>query len=468
MKIRHRITLWITGAGLLASLLFSLVVFYELVEQPYELIDSELSNQAKNLLSALTLPADTPPLADDPILLQLGKLNWLKVFNDRQKVIYASEMSRLIALPYRTGQDVYTVSSRTGDLPGEIFGIKQNDQGELTFRVHIVTIRRGEHFYKIQLAKSMGNLQQEISELLLTLLVGFIASATALVLIGYYVAGRILAPISTINHLVREINAKTLDKRIPLGDTKDELYDLSSSLNTMFDRLQHSFARQRQFVASASHELKTPITMLRLFFEENIREERLPEFVREKLTAQGAILVRMDRLVKSLLNLSILELKNSCEPEEYDLAGQIASVLQEFTEIFEAGGIRVETDLPTRLPIQADREKIRRVLINILDNAIKYNRPDGEIVLRAGEKGGRIFLEVQNTGIGVPAAERDKIFEQFYRVEKSRSTAHGGSGLGLSIVKRIIELHGGTVSLDSSFGEWARVRIMLPKNADIR
>jgi len=253
MKIRHRITLWITGAGLLASLLFSLVVFYELVEQPYELIDSELSNQAKNLLSALTLPADTPPLADDPILLQLGKLNWLKVFNDRQKVIYASEMSRLIALPYRTGQDVYTVSSRTGDLPGEIFGIKQNDQGELTFRVHIVTIRRGEHFYKIQLAKSMGNLQQEISELLLTLLVGFIASATALVLIGYYVAGRILAPISTINHLVREINAKTLDKRIPLGDTKDELYDLSSSLNTMFDRLQHSFARQRQFVASASH-----------------------------------------------------------------------------------------------------------------------------------------------------------------------------------------------------------------------
>jgi len=212
----------------------------------------------------------------------------------------------------------------------------------------------------------------------------------------------------------------------------------------------------------------SPITMLRLFFEENIREERLPEFVREKLTAQGAILVRMDRLVKSLLNLSILELKNSCEPEEYNLAGQIASVLQEFTEIFEAGGIRVETDLPSRLPIQADREKIRRVLINILDNAIKYNRPDGEIVLRAGEEGGMIFLEVQNTGIGVPAAERDKIFEQFYRVEKSRSTAHGGSGLGLSIVKRIIELHGGTVSLDSSFGEWARVRIMLPKNADIR
>lgn len=463
MKIRHRITLWITGAGLLASLLFSLVVFYELVEQPYELLDSELNIQARNMVSSLRLKDDPTSLAADPLLLSLGRLYWLKVFDDRQNVVYASPMSRLIDLPLVAGQNIYTVSPRAEHLPGEISGLKPDNLDELTFRVHITTIQRGETFYTIQLAKSMGNLQEEISELILTLLFGFIASAIALILIGYYVAGRILAPISTINRLAWEINDKTLDKRIPLGDTHDELYDLSSSLNTMFDRLQHAFTRQKEFVASASHELKTPITMLRLFFDENICEESLPDVFRDKLTAQEAILARMDRLVKKLLDLSVLELKTTYEPEEYDLARQIDSVLHEFAEIFEAEHIRATTNLPPQLVIYADREKIRRLLINILDNAIKFNWPEGEIRLQAGEDNTLITLEVQNTGVGVPAAEREKVFDQFYRVEKSRSTAHGGSGLGLSIVKRIVELHNGTITLDSAPGEWTKVCIMLPK-----
>lgn len=468
MKIRHRITLWITGAGILASLLFSLIVFYELVEQPYELLDSELSSQTQNLLSSLSLPADASSPATDPTLQSLGNLYWIKVFDRHNAKVYASPISRLIDLPFRPDDGIYTTSPRTKDIPEEISDRGPDDMDELTFGVHVFTVRRGKHFYKIQLAKSMGNLQEEISELGLTLLFGFIASAAALILIGYYVAGRILAPVSTINRLAREINDKTLDRRIPLGDKRDELFDLSASLNTMFDRLQHSFARQKEFVASASHELKTPITMLRLFFDENIREERLPDFFREKLRAQEAILTRMDRLVKMLLDLSVLELKNSYEPEEYDLATQIDSVLQEFKEIFEAREIRITSDLPLRLPIYADREKMRRVLINILDNAIKYNRPEGKIMLKAGVEDRMTTLEVHNTGIGIPAGERNKVFNQFYRVEKSRSTAHGGSGLGLSIVKRIIELHGGTITMESEFGEWAEVLIMLPKNTDTR
>ncbi|MDH3330419.1 MAG: ATP-binding protein [Desulfobulbaceae bacterium] len=463
MKIRNRITLWITGVGILASLLFSLVVFYEMIEQPYDLLDAELDIQAHSLLSVLEPQAGTASLMPESMLLSVGRLYWFKVFDEQYDVVYESEMSRFIDIPFLAQQNGYTITSRPGNFSRKIFNLDQDDSDEVTFRVRVFTIKAGGHSYTVQIAKSMGNLKEEISELLLTLLFGFIASAIILVSVGYYVAGQILKPISTINNLAREINDKTLDKRIPLGEKRDELYNLSSSLNSMFDRLQHSFIRQKEFVASASHELKTPITMLRLFFDDTVRRQSIPESFREKLMIQEAALSRMDQLVKNLLDLSALELKNTYEPEEYDLAGQIDSVLKEFTEIFETENIRVAVNMPEKFFIYADREKIRRVLINLIDNAIKYNHKDGEIQLQVEDDNNIINLELYNTGTGIPPGELKNVFDQFYRVEKSRSIAHGGSGLGLSIVKRIIELHGGTISMESKAGLWAKVRIVLPK-----
>lgn len=170
----------------------------------------------------------------------------------------------------------------------------------------------------------------------------------------------------------------------------------------------------------------------------------------------------MDRLVRNLLDLSVLECKNIYEPEAYDLVRQIESVLNEFAEIFKAEEIRVTVTMPSALSVFLDREKIRRVLINIIDNAIKYNQKRGEVRLRVNGDTQKITLEIYNTGTGIPPGELEKVFDQFHRVEKSRSIAHGGSGLGLSIVKRIVELHGGTIAIESDPGAWVQVRIMLP------
>lgn len=460
MKVRHKITLWITGAGVIAGLLFSLVVFREMLEQPYELLDSELKAMAVTLVRLIeekqgqagTVPADTLPI--------YGRRYWVRVYDHSRNIVYESELARFTALPLYNKGKGYNVRTY---IPRKRIDLCQDRHGEVIFRVMVLNIGSSGSPYMVHIGRPMEDLEDEISDLVLTLVLGLAASTLLLVLISYIVAGRILKPVIIINSLAREINEETLDKRIPLGKNRDELYELSSSLNRMFDRLQYSFTWQKQFLASASHELKSPITILRLFMDEAVHRQDLPESFIQRLINQNNILFRMDRLVKNLLNLSALELKESLELEDFSLTDLIGSVLEDFTDVIAARKIRLEINLPENLRILGDKEKIRHVLINILDNAIRYNRERGEIKLGASETKDAVKLSLFNTGPGIPEDDLDKVFEQFYRVEKSRSFQYGGSGLGLTIVRRIVRLHNGSVNMESRPGTWARIRIILPK-----
>jgi len=463
VKIRNRITLWITAAGLLAGLLFSVVISYEMIEQPYELLDSELDSQAHTLLAGFTPQNDKLiPQADSAMLDSLGKLYWLKIFNKNKEVVYASSLSSFAVLPLKEKYGGYNVRAT---IPRESANIEADDSNDVTFRVRVFSIPLGAHNYIVQIARPMERLQEQIIDLIVSITVGLVFFTIALVLLGYFAAGRILQPIADINDLARDISDKTLNKRIPLGNNKDELYTLSSSLNQMFDRLQFSFQQQKEFIANASHELKTPIAMHRLFLGEAVQREDLPEEFTERLTAQSAILFRMDRLVKNLLDLSSLELNESGAFKRLALTELISEVLSEFQEIIQAASIQLDVDLEEAVFLRADEEKLRRMFINLIDNAIKYNsEKNGEIHVLLEKKTGDVLIEVYNTGQGIPADELKNVFNQFYRLEKSRSTAFGGSGLGLTIVKKIVELHNGQVAIESEYGSWVRIRIVLPLN----
>ncbi len=461
MKIRNRITLWITGAGLLAGLLFSVVISYEMIEQPYELLDGELDSQAHTLLADFTLQkGNLVPQADRAMLDSLGKLYWLKIFNKKHEVVYASSLSKFATLPLKKKYGGYNVSAT---IPLEATNLEQDDSNEVTFRVRVFSIPLGGQEYLVQIARPMEKLQEEIFDLVISITVGLILFTVALILLGYFAAGRILKPIADINTLAREISDKTLDKRIPLGSNKDELYTLSLSLNQMFDRLQDSFRLQKEFIANASHELKTPLAMQRLFFDEALQRDDLPGEFQARLTRQSHILFRMDRLVKNLLDLSALELKKTCTLMNVDLTRLISTVLSEFEEIIQAVEIHLSVDLEDAVSLPGDEEKLRRMFINLIDNTIKYNAKEhGEIRVVLKKETESILIEVYNTGPGIPQSELSKVFNQFYRVEKSRSTAFGGSGLGLTIVKRIVELHHGRIEIESAYGKWTKIQIVLP------
>ncbi len=461
MKIRNKITLWITGAGLVAGLLFSVVISYEMIEQPFELLDSELDSQAHTLLAGLD-PRDERTVAqsETTMLDSLGRLYWLKVYNGSQELIYSTAMTKYVDLLLKRNGKGYNISAV---IPQGTAALEQDDSNEVTFRVRVFTIPfRGQN-YLVQIARPMEKLQEEIIDLVISITVGLLLFTITLLLAGYFVAGKILAPIARINTLAKEINDNTLDKRIPLGSNQDELYTLSSSLNKMFDRLQFSFQHQKEFVANASHELKTPIAMQRLFFSEVMQRTDLPGDLTDRLATQSEVVLRMDRLVKNLLELSTLELKETFTPTQVDLAQMLSMILHQFEEIMQASGIQLKVEMEDSVFVHGDEDNLRRMFINLIDNGVKYNSGEKrKIRVSLVKKNKEAEITVYNTGIGIASEEQDRIFDQFYRVEKSRASTSGGTGLGLTIVKRIVELHHGRIEIESEFGSWVQFYIFLP------
>ncbi|RUM46718.1 MAG: sensor histidine kinase [Desulfocapsa sp.] len=463
MKIRNRITLWITGAGLLAGLLFSIVISYELIEQPFELLDGELDNQAHTLLAGID-PGNglQNTYSDTTMLDSMGRLYWFKIFNGQQEMVYHSAITSYVGLPLRKDRKKYTVSVT---IPRNIAALEQDDSDEVTFRVGVFVIPFSGQDYLVQIARPMEKLQEEIIDLIIAIIIGLLFFAITLLLAGYFVAGKILEPIAHINTLIREINDKTLDKRIPPGRNQDELFVLASSLNKMFDRLQFSFTRQKEFIANASHELKTPIAMQRLFLGEALQRNDLPVDLSARLVSQSEIVQRMDRLVKSLLAISTLELKETYTPTQIDLKQMLTTILYEFEESLLALDIHLETELEDAVLLSGDEEKLRRMFVNLIDNAIKYiDKEKRQIRVSLNKENTNARIVLYNTGDGIPPAEQDRIFDQFYRIEKSRNETSGGSGLGLTIVRRIVELHHGRIEIESEYEKWVRFHIVLPLN----
>jgi two-component system OmpR family sensor kinase len=451
--------LWIAGAGFLASLVFSVIVFQEMAEQPYRLIDRDLESMAGTAVRlAETTATQSKDIAQKDLPFDTGRY-WIKIYDDRMQSLYQSRLTRFTDLPFRNTIQPY-MTKRI--IPRERINLGQNGKNEVIFRVKTFNnMFRGKPC-KVLIGKPMEKLEEEISDLVQGMAIGLSAATLLLIVFSFYIAGKILAPINVINRMARDINDRSLDQRIPLGKSHDELYELSESLNRMFDRLQYSFVLQKQFIADASHELKSPITLLSLFMEDAIHLKELPETLRLRLIKQYNTLQRMRRLVKNLLDLSALEAKETIDFEEFALSPLVRSVYDDYIEVFKARQIEMKIDVPEDLRIRGDRDSIQRVLINLVDNAVKYNMDRGSIEIAAEVKNNMVHLSIFNTGIGIPGKDIDRVFEQFYRVEKSRSSQYGGAGLGLAIVKRIIELHRGDVTIESEPGVGTRVRIRLP------
>jgi signal transduction histidine kinase len=228
----------------------------------------------------------------------------------------------------------------------------------------------------------------------------------------------------------------------------------------MFDRLQYSFSRQKEFIGNAAHELKSPLTVLMLGHEEMLAGNP-SDPIRQELEKQLNTLRRLSKLVRNLLDISRLEQEESCTRKPVKLDLLIFQVLEDYSELLKAQNIIVKTDIEECL-VSGDSEKILRLLINLLDNAIKYNHAaNGIIRITARMSKGHIVMTIANTGREIPAEDLPHIFEQFYRFEKSRSLSFGGSGLGLTIAQKIIDLHDGTIEVESNDG-WTIFTILLP------
>jgi two-component system, OmpR family, sensor kinase len=465
MKVRTKFTLWISLTALSTATLFSMFVYFELLKEPYRLIDRELFEIGEAVFMNLDFSKSGEAVQltnhfDYPI-----ERYWLKIFDGNGRTIFVSPLARHFDIQLPEDRKAFFIQQNLPDASrwifpediGETHKIRNN---KVPFRVRALTKDRSEGHYTILIAKPLPSLIIELRELVYKVTIGIIGAIFLIFLLSYFLAGRILRPLSIINHNIKEIRENSLNRRIPLGVSRDELYILSHSLNLMFDRLQYSFSRQKEFIGNAAHELKSPLTILMLGHEEMLAN-RPPHPIRFELEKQLNTMRRLSKLVRNLLDISRLEQEETCLHEPIRIDMFIRQVLKDYREILQAKDIIVETEIEECL-VSGDPEKILRLLINLIDNAIKYNNAKkGYIKVTTEVRKGFIIITIANTGPEIPPADLPRIFDQFYRFEKSRSPAFGGSGLGLTIAQKIIEQHGGTVEVKSHDG-WSTFTLNLP------
>jgi signal transduction histidine kinase len=453
MKARTKITLWTSSFALVVAIAFSGFVFYELMEQPFRLIDRELAD-VRDFTTPLLTKIASPP--GQPITIDQPPFNkfWVTVTDEQKRPLLTTEMTQFVTIPSRSNDHFYFEKKPLALEHIYMAGEDKEDVDELhngpvTFRVLQEDLRVNGALYHILIAKPIPILAHEIYELIIEICCGVLLCTIVAVVVSYYLAGKILEPLVHINTLIKEISDVSLHKRIPLGKNQDELQTLSSSLNNMFDRLQFSFDRQKEYIGNASHELKSPLTILMLGHEK-LLSEPLPEIARSGIEKQLNTLRRLSKLVRNLLEISRLEQQESFTKEQINLEELTQHLVVEFEEIINDKNITLHCNLQPA-QIIGDPEKILRMFINLLDNAIKYNVTNaGEIWLNIKTIENTVQVTILNTGATIPQESLPKIFDQFYRVEKSRSSKYGGAGLGLTIVKKIADLHKASITVSST------------------
>jgi signal transduction histidine kinase len=285
------------------------------------------------------------------------------------------------------------------------------------------------------------------------LLLAFAIAAPVYLLVtiagGLFIAGRALSPIDKMTKVAREIGRSNLSKRLNLKNRGDEVGRLAETFDEMLSRLEQAFMKEKQFTSDASHELRTPLAVMYAYVESMLSGDKSMAELRESAETIQLEVNRMKRVVSQLLILTRGDDKKyEPEYERFNLGTVIRNIILERQEIGEREDITIRCEAIDDVDVTADQTLMMQMLINLIDNALKFNRPDGTVTIQAQKTvNGYVRIIVDDTGEGIPQEDIPHIFDRFFRGSKSRNSA--GAGLGLSIVKWIVDLHKGTVSAHS-------------------
>jgi heavy metal sensor kinase len=317
--------------------------------------------------------------------------------------------------------------------------------------------------YLIEAGASLSPIERVLSSLrrILILITPLILIAAALG--GHLLMTRPLRPLIELTEQAERIGTHQLGERLSVIATGDEMERLSLSLNRMISRLEDALDHNRRFSADVSHELRTPLTILKGELEQVVQAPQLPDSTRESVGSSLEEIDRMTKIVENLLTISRLDSgADAMVRQTVDLSLLAQWTLDQMHLLAEEKQITMCSTHASSAPILADPGRIKQVLVNLLDNAIKYTPSNGEICVSVAVTQNAAVLEVKDTGIGIPPESLSNVFERFYRSDRARSRESGGTGLGLSIVQAICNAHGGSVGIQSVEGKGTTVRVELP------
>ena len=412
----------------------------------------------------------------DTLLARIGETGQTHVVNEINSWFAPETNDRFIRITDGSGTPLYVSSSpRDGSFDANAVPPHQSKTDRIAWReqrlsgtapllIASVPYRspQGKQ-YLVEVGASLEQAQDVLSRLVLYLVLSLAAIVLVATAGGYFLIRRALAPVDRISSSAEHITLHNLKERLPIAQTGDELERLSVSLNHMIARLDDAFQQNRRFTADASHEMRTPLTIMRGELESIVEGKNTPADVRAAAASILDEVQRLARIVEGLFAISRLDAGEAqAQWHPFDLASLATGTAEQMCLLAEDKGISITSNAPKKVIVNGDRARMKQVVVNLLDNAIKYTPDGGAIRLSVIACDDKAVLEVEDSGIGIPAEAQPHIFERFFRVDAARSRDMGGAGLGLSIVKSICTAHGGRVNFQSTEGKGSRFKVELP------
>ncbi len=454
LPIRLRLTAWYFAVLAVVLSAFGVSAYIEMRHSIHRTVDEELEIRAEGVHQLIErtiqrgAPQDLPEGLREHTELRAGGA-LLQVSDGQGNWLYRSKVMSDYAVPRPS-----TIPKRAVDYLGNV----------VPLRIWSEEVNVGGQSYLIQSAFEMDDFYEALEHFELLLFISIPTLLLCAAAGGYWISTRALAPVDQITQTARTISAQNLSSRLEVPHTHDELQRLSETLNGMLERLESAFKKITQFTADASHELRTPVAVMRTRAELSLRKARSADEYREVIAEVLTELEKTSGLIEQLMFLARAD--SGSETLNFS-ATNVSEVLREAchqgSALAEAKQIAFQEQIPgDSMWIRGDATSLRRLFLILIDNAVKYTPSGGQVEVSLQRNNGNAVAQVRDTGIGIAETDLPNVFERFYRADKARKRELGGVGLGLSIGRWITEVHDGTIEVQSSPGRGSTFQIRLP------
>jgi two-component system OmpR family sensor kinase len=469
--IRAQLTLWYTAIFALLILVLSTSLYATLQVFLASDLDSSLQLRTQQVAAGIVsenekitirdVTGELPELGtatttDAPSDVNVGVL--VRVLLVKGQVLYTSPAFRALTVPS---------ASISGPLRGTPWlGTVFAHNGQAVRLYSIALSNKRKVFGVLQVGESLARLTATLRSVYFALLaiIPFVVLLSAFG--SYWLAKRAFRPIHQLTRTARDIGAGDLQRRVPIPQARDELYNLAATLNEMIGRLEQAFTQQRRFVADASHELRTPVSVIRTITDVALAQPASLEECVSILRDVNAEAERLGQLINDLLILARADERQvplDREPVRLDLLALDVAATMEPLAIEH--GIALQVEQMEAATVLGDTARLIQAMMGLVDNALTYTNVGGKVTLNVEVNSTQACFSVHDTGIGIAPEDVVHIFERFYRADPARCRAGGGSGLGLAIVDWVVRAHEGSVSVESQLGQGSTFRVILPRPA---
>lgn len=459
-SVRLRLTLWYAGVLALSLIAFAFVIYYAAGKIFHERQDESLRSTAQTVVSAYV-----EEFAEAHSLTAAGQIVLAEITFPNRYVQLIDNVGQPLAASANLGGKTISIPASTL-AESRARGFSYATVNGL--RIAVVPLSADPNFGYAAVAEPLSVIEDGLTELRRDLFAGvplvlLLASAG-----GYFLARKSLAPIASMNSQTQRISAENLSARLDVTNTRDELGHLATTINDLLARLESSFKAQQRFIADASHELRTPLAVLRGETEVALGKTRTVAEYQQSLALIQDEAESLSRIVEDLFILARqpISTRAALHTERISLNDAVKDCARAAQVLAIRKGVRLKLENdPPPLALNGDEELIKRMILNLLDNAVKYTPAGGEISLALARENGNAEIVVRDTGMGIPETDQSRVFDRFFRVDKARARAMGGAGLGLSIAQWIVEAHGGEISVASTPGQGSTFTVVLPVKA---